>query len=240
MEVGSLTKFGQISKLVIDEMQDLDHEELDKLTKILDENKIKFLGLMDSNQAIYNNPSTVAARLAAEPKLLDINLRNSVEIGKLADALYSGPPAELAGPPGVGVHISPSTGKDVAGNAKACIVNLKKEGVPSSYIAILCSDDDSVHGISEDLNHMGIETRKFADKGEGVIVESVSNFKGLEAPVVLVIADRNLSQSRELSYVAVSRARSSLYILGRFANTVLDNAIRQTQAKQDISPRPAS
>ena len=58
-----------------------------------------------------------------------------------------------------------------------------------------------------------------------VIVETVGRFKGLESPVVILLTDRMLSKNQELSYVAVSRAQTRLFVLGVTKGTILGNAL---------------
>ena len=58
-----------------------------------------------------------------------------------------------------------------------------------------------------------------------VIVETAGRFKGLESPVVILLTDRMLSKSQELSYVAVSRARARLFVIGVTRGTTLGNAL---------------
>lgn len=61
---------------------------------------------------------------------------------------------------------------------------------------------------------------------ESLTLDTVCNFKGMEAPFVIIFCDRELANSEELSYVAASRARSHLYVVGDFAGTVLESALK--------------
>jgi hypothetical protein len=61
--------------------------------------------------------------------------------------------------------------------------------------------------------------------GHEVIVESVARFKGLESEIVILLTDRILAKNQELSYVAVSRARSRLYVYGAIDKTTLGNSL---------------
>ena len=48
----------------------------------------------------------------------------------------------------------------------------------------------------------------------GVTLETIRRFKGLERPVVIVAATRELADEPELAYVATSRARTHLVLVG--------------------------
>jgi len=58
------------------------------------------------------------------------------------------------------------------------------------------------------------------------IVETIARFKGLEATTVVVLADRLCANNGELSYVAVSRARALLVVVGPVTGTKLGEALR--------------
>ena len=62
-----------------------------------------------------------------------------------------------------------------------------------------------------------------------VIVDSLKRFKGLESLVVILVINRNMANEPELAYVAVSRAKTRLYILGNISGTALDNAVRRAR-----------
>lgn len=214
--------------VVVDELQDLDHTEINSLQQYLAAHKVHFLGLMDSNQAIYANPRAIAERLDAEVMLLDINLRNSKKIGQVAEALYSGPNALLAGPDGKAIGISATDGVDSTEILVDLLNQLKSQGVPENYITILCSTEEVRDGLQRKLVQVIPGLDRYGNAGGGVTLEAVGGFKGLESPVVIILSDKKLAQSRELSYVAVSRARGMLYVIGKFAHSVLEDALDQT------------
>lgn len=49
---------------------------------------------------------------------------------------------------------------------------------------------------------------------EDVVVDTIKRFKGLERPVVILIVGDGEIDSRELAYVAFTRARSYLCVVG--------------------------
>jgi superfamily I DNA and RNA helicase len=70
-------------------------------------------------------------------------------------------------------------------------------------IAILAADDDLVANLS-----------KQAAAFDGITVEHVRDFKGLERQVVILAASSGMADVRELAYVALSRPRVHLSVYG--------------------------
>ena len=60
------------------------------------------------------------------------------------------------------------------------------------------------------------DLKAFGEEGSGIAVESVWRFKGLERPVVIV-TDLTEGTQDALRYVAMTRARSVLVIVGEEA-----------------------
>jgi hypothetical protein len=58
-----------------------------------------------------------------------------------------------------------------------------------------------------------------------VVVETIAGFKGLECLAIVVLADRLCANNNELSYVAVSRARALLVVVGPASGTKLGQAL---------------
>ena len=58
-----------------------------------------------------------------------------------------------------------------------------------------------------------------------VTVDTIRRFKGLESPVIVLIVDYETAQSPEMSYIAVSRAQSRLYVYGEVNGTCLGTAV---------------
>ena len=103
---------------------------------------------------------------------------------------------------------------------------IKQEGVKLSSIAILSKNASMLERAKPALfaNRILFST---ADKFsvESITLDTVLRFKGMESPFVLLFADRDLADHEEMSYVATSRARSHLYIVGNVSGTVLGSAL---------------
>ena len=211
--------------LVIDETQDLDHHELDALAKLTDRSNVSLMTLMDSNQAIYNDPAQVSERLNAEKFLLDINLRNTEKIATLGKELYSGPLPLVAGPEGTEIIAIETPDSQALETIYEQIDKLKSLGVQPQDIAVLTFEPETALKVTQSLALMNVPSKSPNDIGNAVIICAAGDFKGLESQVVLLLASKELSQSRELSYVAVTRARNLLIIVGKFSKSVLGAAI---------------
>ncbi|MCH9841480.1 MAG: hypothetical protein K0U56_10525 [Actinomycetia bacterium] len=49
----------------------------------------------------------------------------------------------------------------------------------------------------------------------------------MESPFVILYADQDLADHEEMSYVAASRARSHLFIVGNVSGTILGSALER-------------
>ena len=108
---------------------------------------------------------------------------------------------------------------------------IKQEGVKMSSIAVLSKNV----GILERLKPALFANRilfSAADKFsiDSITLDTVLRFKGMESPFVIVLSDRDLADHAELSYVATSRARSHLYIVGNVSGTLLGSALERISA----------
>jgi ATP-dependent exoDNAse (exonuclease V) beta subunit len=103
---------------------------------------------------------------------------------------------------------------------------IRDEQVQPADLAILVPSQEDVDEVGVLLDEVGIAWRSARESKRGhVVVEMVARFKGLEAPVVIFMADW-ASARGETAYVAVSRARSRLYIIGSVIGTPLGDALK--------------
>jgi superfamily I DNA/RNA helicase len=159
---------------------------------------------------------------------LRLNLRNTQSISKLTSNLYSGPVMYTYGPIGTKpeIQIENDLDRAVERVLRLILQLIRQEGVKMSSIAVLSKNS----GILDRLKPGLLANRILfspADKYaiESITLDTVSRFKGMESPFVILFADRELSDHEELSYVATSRARSHLYIIGNIEGTLLRAAL---------------
>jgi superfamily I DNA/RNA helicase len=142
--------------------------------------------------------------------------------------LYEGPTPQSFGLDGIEpIFTRVNTHDDAAEKICAEILKLnKEEGVDFSSIAVLSENKDFLRRIERTLNSVGVfhNTAKF--RGLNIItLDSVLNFKGLESPFVIIYSDLDTSNSRALSYVSTSRARTYLHVYSNDQNTIISKAM---------------
>ena len=218
----------KFERIIIDESQDLDWSDWDKILSKLVGSNSKLVCFMDSNQAIYRLATDLESRLSARRITLRVNLRNTKKIAQVINNLYEGPTPQSFGLDGiVPIFTRVNTHDDAAEKICAEILKLHKdEGVDFSSIAVLSENKDFLRRIERTLNSVGIfhNTSKF--RGLNIItLDSVLNFKGLESPFVIIYSDLDSSNSRSLSYVSTSRARTYLHVYGNDLNTIISKAM---------------
>lgn len=210
--------------LYIDEGQDIDIDFWEKFNYFP---SISLKVFADSNQAIYRLRDDLATRLGLASFPLAVNLRNTKKIAGVTEHLYDGPLIHSAGPDG----LNPISYICEIEDAKYMIVDLIRklnieESIPLSMITLLVPNAEMRENLISILSRSKISCSDAIRSNEcEVIVETITRFKGLEAPIVILLADRLVSKNQELSYVAVSRARSRLYIFGPTTNTLLGSAL---------------
>ena len=229
----SKNEIGTNDVLIIDEGQDFNNIFWNNVERLMLTRNFALHVFMDSNQSVYRSPEDISSRLQAKRFTLRLNLRNTQSISKLTSNLYSGPIMHTVGPVGSKPEIQIASNLD---NAIELILKLvlrliKQEGVKMSSIAVLSKNV----GILERLKPALFANRilfSAADKFsiDSITLDTVLRFKGMESPFVIIFSDRDLADHAELSYVATSRARSHLYIVGNVSGTLLGSALERISA----------
>lgn len=202
--------------IVVDEAQDFAEGWWIPLQLAMEEpeNGILYI-FFDDNQRLYKRVSSFPERMV-EFCLCD-NLRNTKPIHRSAAQFYSGGELLAAGPNGPEVEfiLAPDsiTQKKEIGKALDRFI---KAGMSPGDIAVLTGR--SVSGSRMGGNSFGTH-RWTADQSNepGMpLFESVARFKGLErAAIILVELEDTVSAQRDENlYVGLSRARSSLTVIG--------------------------
>ncbi len=183
----------------------------------------------DPNQLLYRNPVDIASIIGAQIFTLKHNLRNTKAISKVTDFLYKGPQIFAMGPDGEAPVLFPFDHTESwVGAIKLVVKLIKEESISHGDIAVLLSGENDAAKFRSELSMLQIMSSD-AEKLDlnTVIVDSIKRFKGLESLVVILVMNRNMANEPELAYVAVSRAKTRLYVFGNILGTALDNALRE-------------
>ena len=208
-------------KIIIDEFQDICTKQyLDFLDSLV--NKGLTSGLFTfyadfARQAIYNEDVSLSLLdnyAFYSKKKLSINCRNTMFIGNeminvtgFSDAGYK---LKIAGEPVD--YISYRNTDEAKEKFRSCLKQLNKLGIPSKDIMVLSPSrrDKSLLTIADPKS---VAVGNYGDDPDEyfAMFSTVQSFKGLESKIVLLIDIDDYSDSK-MMYVALSRARSKLYV----------------------------
>ena len=171
----------------------------------------------DSNQRVYGSAVEVIRDLQLAPLHLSWNLRNTREVHRAVYRYYTGREVACNGPEGeppesvvVGADSSP---RGALGELVSRLIN--REALDPEEIAILAPDQDWVSNLAPARSIAGFPTQDAVQQRPGYLtLDTIRRFKGLESCVVIIIVDEKLAGAEELCYVALSRGRTRVYLLG--------------------------
>jgi len=178
----------------------------------------------DANQRVYPSSGRFVSALAQAPVTLSRNIRNAKPIFDLSRPLYAGPRYLSAGPEGTPVEYEQIGSSGVLRERLGEIVGrlCVTEKIPPEHVAILSGSDRSrsmIVGISRVGRFDAVPAD--APRAGALVVDTVRRFKGLERTVVLLVELNDILDSPELLYVAVTRARLKLVIIGTGSEVAL-------------------
>ncbi len=199
--------------LVVDEAQDFaDLWWLPLLSSLRCVDDARIATFRDDGQAVFGRRGRPDLPFA-QVKLGE-NLRNTAQIGAVVNALTSSPSRLLGGegPPIRFVACATEAAIDVASDEAVALLDA---GWDAKDVALLTTHHR--HPVQVEQQAEGANAY-WANlwTGEDVFYGTVSGFKGLERPAVVVAVDgfRDTQDARELLYVAASRARDKLVVVG--------------------------
>ena len=172
----------------------------------------------DSNQRLYPRAVNLPADVDSIPYPLAWNLRNTQKIHEAVSRHYQGREIRSLGPEGVDVQwISVGTDPQIRqGVARHVNRLVASQGVGEQDIAVLASTEQSMRELAPRDRLGRFPVARCDEDAEGsIIVDTIRRFKGLERPVVVVAATPDTVTSEEIPYVALSRARTHLAVVGR-------------------------
>lgn len=204
--------------IVVDEGQDFEEHWWPALEAVLDPSgPAQLYVFFDSNQSVYGRAAKLPADIRLVPIRLTKNLRNTKRIHALSSRHYAGHPVEAIGPEGAEVNWIDTSGSPLRAALDACVAGyVGHEGIaPNDVVLLFARAED----LARALQNQTIGGCPIAPPGlhrQGAVsADTVRRFKGLERPVVILIADEHLAADRELAYVGLSRARSHLAVVGQ-------------------------
>jgi hypothetical protein len=171
----------------------------------------------DDNQRVYPSSGRYVSSLPQAPIALSRNIRNAKPIFDLSRPLYNGPRYLSAGPDGTPVEYVqigssgalPERLGEIVG--RLCVT----EKIPPEHVAILSGHDRAESAVGK-ISRIGRFDTVPADapRAGALVVDTVRRFKGLDRTVVLLVELDGILDSPELLYVAMTRARLKLVIVG--------------------------
>lgn len=213
--------------IVADEGQDFaEMWWLTLLNLLKDRDKGVFYVFYDPNQRIYGRELSLP--FTKVPFTLSINCRNTDKIHEEVQRFYQGTPQPVSrGPIGIKPDIIPIPR---AGEKEALRLAFAKlfteEKIPPRNVVVLTPRGLRGSELKEGT-HIGSYTLTWGEPGPGQIqVRSIYTYKGLESPIVILAEmDKIESQQRDyILYVALSRARDHLIILGTLPQPLVEPA----------------
>jgi len=181
----------------------------------------------DTNQKVYGAVRGQLSAFELVPISLTCNYRNTQLIHHACGRFYEGLPVTAEGPEGTPVEWIDCAGRPMV----ACIADsvrrlIGRDALSAGDIAVLTASDglrdEMVKGLPKAI-------------AEGLVVTDIADFKGLERLVVIVAGEPELVERPELLYVALSRARTHMLVVGSAA--VLDWMGREGAGKHGLAGR---
>jgi hypothetical protein len=205
--------------VIVDEAQDFRQHWWPAVDMLLATPDCRLQIFFDANQNFYDSGNTLAVDLAAQPWRLSRNLRNTDPIHNATMRFYDGlpvRPSQVKGEPPEFTRLDLNNLDLVGGTIMRRLRKLiESDSVPANEIAVLVSTSDYLSRLNAVSEIANAGFRACDSKAEdSPVLDTVRRFKGLEARVVLVLADAALLERSDLPYVALSRARALLVILG--------------------------
>jgi superfamily I DNA and RNA helicase len=204
--------------IIIDEGQDFLPGWISVLNKALRSDSSSKLRLfVDNNQSVYGNLNIIPSDVKPIPIRLIHNMRNTKRIHSVVLDYYEGHPISSTGPEGVDVEWIPADSPAKIHDIIYEKLNLliENERVEPGDIAVLGTNKKNIDECFFSGRKIKYNTSLATEREDSsVIVDTIRRFKGLESRVVILIATPDLIKERELIYVALSRARTDLIVIG--------------------------
>lgn len=175
----------------------------------------------DANQRIYTDAKSLPSNLMAAPISLNQNLRNTDPIHSLTMQHYAGdtvlPNGIMGRPPEIVAINSPPDLRPKLG--KILRRYIEAERISPDEIAILAVSRRELDSIAPDGLIGGYPVAPAGQiRSDHLTLDTIRRYKGLDARIIILICSDNLIGEKELCYIACSRARTHLILMGADAS----------------------
>lgn len=205
--------------VVVDEGQDFLADWWDALQALLDDPANgAFYIFLDDAQSIYGGEVSLPKDM--RPLNLTQNCRNTEPIHDQAMRYHGGTPRpRSSGIEGPAPETIPLVNGDVIAALRQVFAKLfARESIPASHVVVLTPRTKSKSALAEGERVGNVTLTWDAEPPPNAVrVSTIHRFKGLDSPIVILAElDQMVGwpNHNELLYVALSRARSHLFILG--------------------------
>jgi superfamily I DNA/RNA helicase len=203
--------------IIIDEAQDFKDEYWLPIELMLEAGtEINFYVFQDCNQAIYTNSEQLP--INSEPLLLLDNCRNTSPIHELAYKYYKGIETEKPDVLGEPVELLIES-NDVKKQAKTIadlvdkLIRIEKID-PEDIVITTIGNFNIASDALNNTSQANVWAFKQIEPKKKVLVETAKRFKGLESKLLIVWVLDDSQLTDKVLYVAISRARLRLWIVG--------------------------
>lgn len=195
----------RLDTIVVDEAQDFRTQWWIALEDILvDQKTSKLHAFYDTNQSVYGDLTGELASFDIVPIRLTRNLRNTQMIHAAATRFYRGSAITADGPEGFPVDWVACSKGSLELETVNILRTLTVTGeVSPANVCVLAPSDDLVTSLQKRLASF-----------DGLTIAHIREFKGLECQAAVLVASREIADQFELAYVALSRARAHMTVLG--------------------------
>jgi hypothetical protein len=200
--------------IIIDEGQDFDDSWFMALEGALDDpDNGVFLVFADRHQAIYREDWEPP--MDAVEYHLDLNCRNTNQISEVVARIYGGdlPTRGTDGPEPLFISVESPEGVDKS--LRGILHKLVNEGNLSTNEVIVLTQKRATKDRLVGQSAAGLTLETIEDRTDGIAVETIHRYKGLEAAAAVVILERlEKDRDKAIAYIGLSRPRAQLVVIG--------------------------
>ena len=211
--------------IIIDEGQDFKDEFWLSISMLFEsEDDAYFYIFYDDNQKLYRRSADFP--IQDPPFVLTVNCRNTVVIHKFSYKFYKGEETDPPRIPGKDIQfITAGSFESQAIKIQALLLDFFINGLIRNEQVVVLIDGKKYNSLHKILIAQSLpKPYKWAsgiesDTKNQILIETIARYKGMEADIAILWGLDNLDKDadREVFYVATSRAKSRLFIVGTAA-----------------------